>query len=119
MEFIGIFLAGLIGIIVVFFFINLAEKTAKKGKEVYTKHKPSIEKASKKALSKVKDIAKSEEEKVVGIDDDHFKQALQEIEDGKQKEGLWIKCLSLSEGDELKQRSLYLKLRAKELSTNE
>ena len=61
-------------------------------------------------------ITKTEQEKLLEIDNKYFEQANKEIEEGSQNQGLWLKSLSLVEGDENKQKSLYIKLRALELN---
>ena len=92
------------------------EKTS----EIFSENIPKIEAASEVAWGEGKrifeNITKTEQEKLLEVDNKYFEQANKEIEEGSQNQGLWLKSLSLAEGDENKQKSLYIKLRALELN---
>jgi len=57
-------------------------------------------------------------EKPVALDDDSllYKQAYDELQDGKTKEAVWIKALTETEGDEKKAKYHYIELRARQLA---
>tara|TARA_B100001123_G_C14608499_1_gene748867 strand:+ start:115 stop:513 length:399 start_codon:yes stop_codon:yes gene_type:complete len=110
---------GIIGGIIALIY-KAGRSAAEKTSEIYTKNKPKIEAAKEVAKGEGKrlfeKITKTEQEKLLEIDNKYFEQANKEIEEGSQNQGLWLKSLSLVEGDENKQKSLYIKLRALELN---
>lgn len=97
---------------------------AKKAKKAAA---PKVEHFKKTTLPKARNFAartgasisgrvRTEEEKVLEIADEFFESASEEISQNAQKPGLWLKSLALAEGDESKQKAIYIRLRAKQLS---
>ena len=95
--------------------IRLIRAAADKTKEIYVKNKPNIDAAKTEGKRIYENITKSEQQKLLEIDNRYFEQANKEMEEENQDQGLWIKSLTLAEGDKSKQKSIYLKLRAIEL----
>ena len=118
MDFILFLLPGLVALMIVFWLINTVPKvfswSKDKSNEVYELTKPKIEEFS----TKVKDLTASEEKKLLNIDNKFFEIAQEELNSDKKIEGLWIKAGLLSENNIEIQKSLYIKLRAKELSND-
>ena len=83
----------------------------KKGSKAY--------KAGQKTKKIFNQVTKSETEQLLDINDKYFEIALDEIESNSQKQGLWIKLGALAEGNTEKQKALYIKHRAKQLSEEE
>ena len=94
---------GIIGGIIALIY-KAGRAAAEKTSEIYTKNKPKIEAAKEVAKGEGKrlfeKITKTEQEKLLEIDNKYFEQANKEIEEGSQNQGLWLKSLSLVEGDE-------------------
>jgi len=111
---IGVFIASLVGLLIALGIMNLIGKGVDKTKKVYKENKPAV----KKSLSSLRDLTKSEQQKIIDIDDRFFAIAKNELESGKQQEGLWVKCELMAEGNEMKAKSLYIKHRAKQLDEN-
>jgi hypothetical protein len=76
---------------------------------------PKAKKLATKSSSRIRDFSKTEEEKVLEIDDSHFETASDEILTNSQKSGLWLKAQTLADGDEVRQKAIYIRLRAKQL----
>ena len=110
----GIFLSSLVGLLIALWIMNLIGKGIDKTKKVYKESKPAV----KKSLSSLKDLTKSEQQKIIDIDDKFFAIAKNELDSGKLQEGLWVKCELMAEGNESKAKSLYIKYRAKQLDEN-
>ena len=89
-------------------------------KKIAVKAKPKIESTAYSAGVKTKKIfsklTKSEMEQFLEIDDKYFQIATDEIESNTQQQGLWMKVGALAEGNIEKQKALYIKHRAKQLS---
>jgi hypothetical protein len=85
-----------------------ARAVAKRSKSVGTK-------VTKRASTFVQKTSQSKEEKILNIDDELFEIANDEIESNNQKKGLWAKAFAISEGDERKQKAVYLRLRVEQL----
>tara|TARA_B100001989_G_scaffold139457_1_gene99007 strand:- start:655 stop:1014 length:360 start_codon:yes stop_codon:yes gene_type:complete len=115
MDFILFVLPGLVSLMIVLWLINNVPRffswSKNKSSEVYEFTKPKIEEFS----TKVKDLTASEEKKLLNIDNEFFEIAQKELNSDKKIEGLWIKAGLLSENNIEIQKSIYIKLRAKEL----
>ena len=77
---------------------------------------PKARNLAAKTGASISGRVKTEEEKVLEIADEFFESASEEISQNAQKPGLWLKSLALAEGDESKQKAIYIRLRAKQLS---
>jgi len=97
-------LAGLIGGII------YIAKRAKRAAE------PKMREIASKSKTAIGNMSKSKEEKLLAIDDEFFATASDEILQGTQVKGLWAKALALADGDEKKQKAIYVRLRAKKMS---
>ena len=113
MDFILSLLPGLVALMIVLWLINTVPKvfswSKDKSNEVYELTKPKIEEFS----TKVKDLTASEEKKLLNIVAWWIAQMLY---DDKKIEGL--RKAIISENNIEIQKSLYIKLRAKELSND-
>ena len=77
---------------------------------------PKVREIASKSKTAIANISKSKEERLLAIDDKYFAAASDEILQGTQVRGLWAKALALAEGDEKKQKAIYVRLRAKQMS---
>ena len=77
--------------------------------------------AAKKTTRAAEDIIKEADKKVgvkkeIETEEDAYEKAAEEIENKSQNKGMWAKAFADADGDEQKQKALYLKYRAKQLS---
>ena len=77
--------------------------------------------AAKKTSRAAEDIIKEADKKVgvkkeIETEEDAYERAAEEIENKSQNKGMWAKAFADADGDEQKQKALYLKYRAKQLS---
>ena len=101
--------------------IYWAVKKAQKAAEPKVKHLrkttlPKVGKFAAKTGAAISNRGKTDEEKVLEIEDEYFEAAANEISQNTPSKGLWLKSLALAEGDETKQKAIYIRLRAKQLS---
>lgn len=87
-------------------------KTVKRAKAVT---KSTSIKVANSASTFVQKTTQSKEAKILNIDDEIFEISNDEIENNNQKKGLWAKAFAISEGDERKQKAVYLRLRVEQL----
>jgi len=71
---------------------------------------------AKKGAIAAKEMTKSKERKLLEIDNVYYEKASNEIENNNQDTGLWLKSMSISDGDINKQKAVYIRLRAKQLN---
>ena len=77
--------------------------------------------AAKKTSRAAEDIIKEADKKVgvekeIETEEDAYERAAEEIENKSQNKGMWAKAFADADGDEQKQKALYLKYRAKQLN---
>ena len=96
--------------------IYLYKKAKVAAKKKSDQLKPKVQALRTKSSAAISDRVKSKEQKILDIDDKFFKTASYEIHQNTQVEGLWIKSLALAEGNEEKQKALYIRFRAEQLS---
>ncbi len=75
-------------------------------------------KSSAYASTKSKNVITSSEESVIINDEIFYEKALSEFESNRRK-GLWIKILAKNEGDEIKSKFEYIRLRAEEIQIDD
>jgi len=98
--------------IVAFTILKLSQFGFKKGKQ-------GLEKAKEVSIEGVKfakEQMQSEAQKIEGMDEKSILIAQNEIDQGNQDESLWIKANLLADGDQVKRKIEYIKLRVKKLS---
>ena len=76
---------------------------------------------AKKTSRAAEDIIKEADKKVgvkkeIETEEDAYEKAAEEIENKSQNKGMWAKAFADADGDEQKQKALYLKYRAKQLN---
>ena len=80
--------------------------------------------ASAKKTSRVAEEVLKEADKRVGLkkeiktEEDAYERAAEELEEEIQNKGIWAKAFSGADGDEQKQKALYIKYRAEQLIKN-
>ena len=104
------------GIIIVLIRLLLKTKTPK---ELYQDSKHKIKEAKISGRNIYENLVRSDENKLLYIDDELFAIANNEVETSSQNEGLWIKSLILAKGDKNKQKIEYIKLRVNQLNRKE
>ena len=77
--------------------------------------------AAKRTSRAAEDIIKEADKKVgvkkeIETEEDAYEKAAEEIENKSQNKGMWAKAFADADGDEQKQKALYLKYRAKQLN---
>ena len=120
-------MGGIVGVggflLIVFIILGIIGTLYFYSKKIAIKAKPKIESTAYSAGVKTKKIfskiTKSETEKLLDINDKYFEIAAHEIESKTQQQGLWMKAGVLAEGNIEKQKALYIKHRAKQLSEEE
>ena len=105
--------------VVVYVFRNIGDISQTVAKNI-SKAEPNKESAAYAAGLKTKKIIKkftnSELEQLSEIDDIYYEQANKELEENNRNQGLWIKVGILADGSSSKQKTEYIKQRAKQLS---
>ena len=85
-------------------------------KAIFTKSKSMFDALLAKNEQNAEVTQSVEEARILEIDDIFFETAEYEIEHNLQNSGLWIKSSVLAEGDQAKQKAVYIRLRATQLS---
>jgi hypothetical protein len=80
--------------------------------------------AAKRTSRAAEEIVKEADKKVgvkkeIETEEDAYEKAAEEIENKSQNKGMWAKAFADADGDEQKQKALYLKYRAKQISEEE
>ena len=108
----------IIGLIVMFIVLHGGRKNA----AIQVKNAAiQVTAAAKRTSRAAEDIIKEADKKVGGekeieTEEDAYERAAEEIENKSQNKGMWAKAFADADGDEQKQKALYLKYRAKQLS---
>ena len=77
----------------------------------------------KEGKRKVSEIAREADNRVgvkqeIKTEEDAYERAAEELENGKQSKGIWAKAFSDANGEEQRQKALYIKYRAEQLIKN-
>jgi len=95
---------------------KVKNRAQKDFKSIAAQAKPKFDKIAEKGSAVLSRVSKTDEERVLEIDDIFFETAEYEVEHNGQNSGLWIKTSVLAEGDKAKQKAIYIRLRATQLS---
>ena len=109
-------IAVILGILVIMF-VQLLLKSPT-SKDLAEDGKRFIDDTKQAGTNIYNTLTASQESSILDVDDELFAIANKEIETSSQKEGLWVKCLILADGDKNKQKIKYIQLRVAELGNN-
>jgi len=108
----GLFLSIVIGVITVYVVANGTKETVIKATTVAKKTTRAAEEVLKEADKRVG------VKKEIKTEEDAYERAAEELEEEMQNKGIWAKAFSDADGDEQKQKALYIKYRAEQLIRN-